>query len=516
MRDEKLTKQEAGTVWAHFSEIDEQIVDFATNEALKSSKYIFISSGKIVKGYCTHCKSKFCVESALPIKQNTFGECPKCNSSCQYKKSWVGRKYMHDAAYFLWFEKSQVNPNMIVASWIYCRRDYSEDYENVTTHCQREKLYTFEIGNSAMYSVWGWIESVLYKEKSIHSNPQKNLSMTVAVESLLNAAKGTQFQYSGWEKYSMHSVLKYLDLFSKYPNIEVLTKNGFRHVVSAKMHNQSLYRAINWKAHKLHDFFKMSKQDFRMMRESQATGTYVMHAPDFAFGCWLWQKARKEKSKLSYEEIIKHANAIRVTQNFKKFCGITKYSTLHRIFNYAQKQYRVDSKHYQHPEQVIITWYDYIKDCLKLDMNLKNEIVLYPKNLRAAHQQTLKLVKVKSDEIANLKIQKRYEGLEHLLFEYQKFAIRPPKNFKEIIDEGKVLEHCVARYADDHANGKTTLLFIRKVSDPKKPFHTVEIKGNRIVQVRGFDNAPATDDVKQFIDEFKKQKLTNKKARKVV
>ncbi|WP_438941218.1 PcfJ domain-containing protein [Lysinibacillus parviboronicapiens] len=81
------------------------------------------------------------------------------------------------------------------------------------------------------------------------------------------------------------------------------------------------------------------------------------------------------------------------------------------MFNYAQKQFELSSKHYASPSQVLVTWSDYIGDCQKLELNLDDEVVLYPKNLKKAHARTIKLIKIKNDEVANLKIQKRYENL---------------------------------------------------------------------------------------------------------
>ncbi len=44
-----LTKAEEQQVRDHFSEIDKKNDYYATNEALKESKYIFVSSGKVKK-----------------------------------------------------------------------------------------------------------------------------------------------------------------------------------------------------------------------------------------------------------------------------------------------------------------------------------------------------------------------------------------------------------------------------------------------------------------------------------
>ena len=60
----------------------------------------------------------------------------------------------------------------------------------------------------------------------------------------------------------------------------------------------------------------------------------------------------------------------------------------------------------------------------------------------------------------------------------------------------------------------TNLFFIRKKGEEEKPFFAVEIsKERRVVQVRGKRNCLETKEVKEFMEVFEKQKLSNKKAK---
>ena len=82
--------------------------------------------------------------------------------------------------------------------------------------------------------------------------------------------------------------------------------------------------------------------------------------------------------------------------------------------------------------------------------------------------------------------------------------------------EGKALSHCVgsARYTQDHANGKTTIIFVRSKDEPDKPFFTLEYKDGRIVQIRGKHNLSAPEEIQQAADkwllEIKKIQNTHK------
>ena len=111
-------------------------------------------------------------------------------------------------------------------------------------------------------------------------------------------------------------------------------------------------------------------------------------------------------------------------------------------------------------------------------------------------------------------------------FEYAGFRIVIPTCPDDIIREGEKLRHCVGSYSDRHFSGKLTILFIRKITNPDKPYVTMEVRGKRIVQVHGYRNdinKPLPKSVKLFVEEFKKyieqpvkykKELEKEKARK--
>lgn len=86
---------------------------------------------------------------------------------------------------------------------------------------------------------------------------------------------------------------------------------------------------------------------------------------------------------------------------------------------------------------------------------------------------------------------------DQLNYDDENYLIRLPKNEDEICQEGMTLHHCVGNYAHDHSIGSTTIMFLRKKSEPDKPFYTIEVDigvvdgkvaGLRIRQIHGFGN----------------------------
>lgn len=100
---------------------------------------------------------------------------------------------------------------------------------------------------------------------------------------------------------------------------------------------------------------------------------------------------------------------------------------------------------------------------------------------------------------------------ERYLYENDKYLIKFPKNSFEIVSEGETLRHCVAGYTNRVSNGNTTILFIRKKEEENKPFYTVEIKGDNIVQIKGFANSymNKTEGLTEFVFEWIQERNLN-------
>ena len=63
-----------------------------------------------------------------------------------------------------------------------------------------------------------------------------------------------------------------------------------------------------------------------------------------------------------------------------------------------------------------------------------------------------------------------------------------PLTAASIRNEGRILHHCVGGYAERHIKGVLTILFLRKSSAPHTPYVTIEMSGNRLIQIHGYDN----------------------------
>ena len=149
---------------------------------------------------------------------------------------------------------------------------------------------------------------------------------------------------------------------------------------------------------------------------------------------------------------------------------------------------------------VLQLYKDYLDAAENCGMDMENPLILMPRDLVEKHdrvtaawsaiQRQRRQAQAKEAEKAAMEAyRKRLHGLsEKYLFWTDDFLIRAPVNADEIVEEGKALKHCVGGYADRHMTGATTILFLRRRDKPGVPLATIEMNGNRIVQVHGYRN----------------------------
>ena len=116
----------------------------------------------------------------------------------------------------------------------------------------------------------------------------------------------------------------------------------------------------------------------------------------------------------------------------------------------------------------------------------------FPRSLKLVHDLMVRNLKFRKDEQLNKQFKAQIKKHEHLRYTpaNEKFFITLPTDSKELVKEGHELSHCVASYVNLVSRGETMILFLRQKEQPDQPYITIEWRDNRVVQVRGFANAP--------------------------
>lgn len=337
-------KYEVKEYLRHFSsELSEKIKNYAIDRALLHSRYIFVKTVKDVQyGYCTHCKSTFQTANIRAyssgawtkrgkLRHNYDVHCPICNSVCKVKHESYSRKNLCDRAYFVYYEKSVVDPEVITARGIVVTRDYRNDFKDVETHYKIPFLYVFKIGKAVMLrenNIMGY-----EKCRTVYTGYKNfclsSIRVLCSYESIHKAVENTPFQYSPYKRFLskkqkyiyLDDMVEFFAKFCRFPVIEILDKIGFEKIVNEKIENLVNYgNAINWRARSIEKIFRLNKQDYSNLK-SIAKSIKI----DSMF-VKLYQMSVNDGSKLKPSEI----------NEIKKLLENVNFDTLLEIYNYSK------------------------------------------------------------------------------------------------------------------------------------------------------------------------------------
>ena len=153
----------------------------------------------------------------------------------------------------------------------------------------------------------------------------------------------------------------------------------------------------------------------------------------------------------------------------------------------------------------------------KLNWNMRDRFVLFPRHFKEAHDKASALLDIKIQAAHNKSIGEFFKANNEMFsFDSQEYLIRLPMSAKEIAREGKVLHHCVGSYIERVASGERLILFIRGKDNPHDPLYTMELEPETymLIQVRGSHNGGVPKNVKSMISKYQ-ARLKKHKKRKV-
>ena len=297
----------------------------------------------------------------------------------------------------------------------------------------------------------------------------------------------------------------YLKLWCRHPNVENLVRNGLspylNSLIEACGGTANGYEAANLRVTDVekHINFKEVKPH-RMLGVDKCE---VQYAKKYGFKtierC---KQLRDEYGIRLTDEVFFEVNELG-PDNFKYYFADTGFRyhrykiPIVRMLNYLMRQ---KEEHKNCSSMIGLGYLRDYWDSVFLVYGRMEKNLLYPKNLVTAHDEILRLIKDKEDSVVNEGIMRRYEELSYMSFEDPSVGllIRPVSSHAEIVSEGKILNHCVARYAKDVAEGKTCIFLIRDIEDPGVPYYTLEYHNGVVRQNRGKSNCDRTQRVIEF------------------
>lgn len=437
--------------------------------------------------YCTACEKEFRISQGCLFHKSEI-YCPECGQpvTCiDITKNYSGKK-AHDVTFVivylagkdgnlyarcykqeLGFKRGELHP------WIWTEE----------TH-----RYVFTPKGTARYGVDYHPSFKEFHERSNFNTPNffatgysNKINFNHAEINLSTAIKKTWLKYSAVVEYTQKTrswmSLSYLHFYRLHQGVERLVKCGYEKDVEFIISRRDGVEQINWKETELHKMIGIDRKELQYAREK---------------GLDIYQIKNRKNTFPEYP--------LEQADRFYNVFG--KYATnMHVVFGWIGRDKIPKLAKYVKKQQVSFTLYrDYINFCRELNYDLTDPEILYPPHFIDAHDRAdaalqAKKIKIKQEQIkAITKKCKKYQ------YEEGDYFIRQPHTPEEIIEEGRILRHCVGGYAKRHFEGSTTIMFLRKKEEPDIPFYTIEVDNKqKIVQCYGYRNnleTPKPDEIK--------------------
>lgn len=306
----------------------------------------------------------------------------------------------------------------------------------------------------------------------------------------LEGATGEKTALVEYLKAGGYRPVAYLKWWRQQRNIENLCRQGQGKLVASIVSDSYSYsyeirkeaeKYLDLAKRKPHEMLGMTKQEFRWLRETgtQLTTESVQN----------WRKYQSVSGKLGLVDFTRYC------QEFTK-SGIDAAMQLMRLYGDADidKIYRYMTKDGLHPREIGILLDT--RDCMRKLYNrpLTSE-ELWPKHLHETHDRVHQMW---LDECSKKQKEALLKGFQDVIDKYGNLewtdgglSVILPKSNSELVNEGKVLRHCVGGYGNAHVEGRSVIFFIRRYRRPERPYYTLAINMTgkpRESQLHGYGN----------------------------
>lgn len=455
---------------------------------------------------CTRCGAESKISEMYDgetLKHNVKHYCYDCCKDAIVKESRYGRKNITEYGRILWFRK---HGRTTFAELDEYQINYADWEPKVSFWPSAQYRFTKESQEYYKHTPEGyWTPDRWERRKDVklpHATGETSYSVpryqkTVTHPSFLRE-RGSDLKYANLDMLRLgfnapdnpYALIGYIYNFLKYPSIEILEKAGFEYIVGERA-NGCKSRAVNWRAKDLRKILDLKPKEIKEFRE---LGRYAR-----LYELEKYKDIKKMGYKVSFDQLG-------LLPNYKmkeKIREIEQYVKLEKALSYLETQ-----------EDDCGIYLDYLRECKRLGYDMKNKKVLFPADLQAAHEETSEKVKIQADSKKKVAFKESTDKIYgRPAYREEKLLIRAAQSPEELSKESAALHHCVRTYVDRVARGECVILFIRKTESPDKPYFTLELSPDgKIIQCRGDHNCAYPEDVKEFLERWKK--WMKKKERK--
>lgn len=456
-------------------------------------------------GYMCHAGM---MSAPPPAVKVTTASCPWCGREGKIKE--LGRTGRRDslseyrrAVVFKWHEDA------LWAIACYTSKHYRGDTWNLIEAplVSIDSVYRFVPGKAeraarrsrAYAREASWRSYIMFDECQLRSRggfPEPftwsgNMGMGYDLVSTVDILK-SPFRYCGIEEFEHKSteLMRFLALCTVYPRqVEMLIKTGMIRLVQDMVEKGVPHKNIfDWSQADPRKAFGLDGGELKtflsLSRELEVLTAY--------------KRSKKRGVPIPMEDWAALYQELVYTGYFLEFAAKLDRNrlTVSKWHSYIERERaKATGKKKNGPsfQTVAVWWRDYINDAVLLGYDLTNPVFLTPKDLGEKHRKTAKSAQAirdsrRKDEAREKEIRRLRNLSKRYTYSDGRWLIRPPLGAAEIVAEGKALKHCVGGYADRHINGQCTILLLRDRKRPGKALVTIEMRGNKIVQIHGWDD----------------------------
>jgi DNA-directed RNA polymerase subunit RPC12/RpoP len=481
--------------------------DWLKNKAFENSKYIFYKRiRKMIHGVCSHCGSRVMLENAT---HNKLGRCPECRAKVTFKAINKAKRYadweivsiiqkIKDGYVIRYFKgimtfknygETDNFPNEILDTLKDPKFYYYEGSREIITFGKQDQTKWEEFERIYSWQIKGYEWKKEMKRSSFNNKELlRDSNPYFYKRNLKRLLKRSKWKYCGLDHYkgTHMNISNYLYVYEQKPALEYLCKLGLKRIVV-----EVVNRMVYWG----NSIVQLEEKRLGLDKESFVRAIKLdMGQREMEFQSFL----SETKYKVSDQQ-FKWAVANTDTETFSQ---MLKYTTAHKIIKYIETQaVKGDTRH------SITTWRDYMYQCNSLGMDVKNDFVIFPRNLIEKHDEYTQMIKENENKVLDEGIIRQHKKWSNKLnYQAGNLGIELAAGQKQLLDEGAALRHCVGSYGFRMAEGRSLILFIRK---NQEPYYTVELDVDKleVKQCRGQRNKAPEKDVKHFLNKWKVKRL---------
>lgn len=468
--------------------------------------------------FCTACRHEVGIAAA---KHNTSGTCPRCKKEITFKSRGKSTR-LFDRATVQVLQKTENGEMLLRIIKVYRAFTgentpaYYSVYENAryfimprsNGQCSTSPYY---LASACKDDLTPWKCGYRPRFLSWYESFEASAEGKLYPNNLAEFLRDTPWKYSQLESYARTAnsmeAITYLNAFARWPIIEYLVKVKLFRLVSDIVNGPFSFmisKTVNCEGKNLQDVLKLDRSWLPLLQEVDPGITQLKliqwfintgKKPDAAMIKWCAKNAIQDVSVLA--ELLSHM-------------------TMHKLMRYADAQYGIRIASTKTPEYIryysmanlLADYRDYLRMCKEMQYDVKSSFVLFPRDLKSAHDYVVKALDAKRTAEQEKAIADSFDEWQRLYqYKGKDFMVIPPHSSKELIDEGAALHHCVGRYVERVAQHECVILFVRKIAEPDKSICTIEVRDGQVTQARGFGNENPPAKIKAFIERWKRRVL---------